>query len=164
LPKNDDIIFEDALIGGGVFMPEVLNCKRCKRIFMYSGTGPKICDACKKLEDEEFERVRNFVRQFPGATAQEVSRETEVPVQLIYRFLKEGRLEVSESSPIALQCENCGVRIKSGRFCINCSKKLASDMIRMGKTLSETINKSDQSNKDKAGLRYLHGERKETEK
>ncbi|HHW23082.1 MAG TPA: flagellar operon protein YvyF [Clostridiaceae bacterium] len=144
-------------------MPEVMNCRRCRKIFMYSGTGPKICESCKKLEEEEFEKVRAFVREFPGATAQEVSRETGVPTQLIYRFLKEGRLEVSESSPIALQCENCGVRIKSGRFCVQCSKKLATDMIRMGRTLSETVQKSsEQLTKETAGLRYLHGERKET--
>ena len=141
-------------------MPEVMNCRRCRKIFMYGDTGPKICDACKKIEDEEFEKVRAFVRDFPGATAQEVSRETGVPTHLIYRFLKEGRLEVAESSPIKLQCENCGVRIKSGRFCITCSKRLASDMIRVGRTLNDAVQKSSDT-KDSAGLRYLHGERKE---
>lgn len=142
-------------------MPEVRNCKRCRKIFMYGSTGPQLCDACKRLEEEEFEKVRIFVRNFPGATAQEVSKETGVPTHLIYRFLKEGRLEVSESSPIALQCENCGARIKSGRFCITCSKRLANDMIQVGKTLNDTLNKSsDTSTKDTAGLRYLHGERK----
>ena len=121
-------------------MPEVKNCRRCRKIFMYS-LGPQICDACKKLDDEEFEKVRLFVRDFPGATAQEVSKETGVPTHLIYRFLKEGRLEVAESSPIALLCENCGSRIKSGRFCITCSKRLANDMISAGKTLQESANK-----------------------
>jgi len=129
---------------------------------MYT-TGPQICDACKKLEDEEYEKVRTFVRDFPGATVQEVSKETEVPIQLIYRFLKEGRLEVSESSPIALQCENCGVRIKSGRFCITCSKRLANDMINAGRTLKDAYGKSDDAGykDDGRGLRYLHGERKD---
>ncbi|MGI6084083.1 MAG: flagellar operon protein YvyF [Acetivibrionales bacterium] len=142
-------------------MPEVKNCRRCRRIFMHT-TGPQICDACKKIEEEEFERVRLFVRDFPGATIQEVSRETQVPIQLIYRFLKEGRLEVSESSPIALLCENCGVRIKSGRFCITCSKRLANDMISVGKTLKDAYSKGDTplSKEESRGLRYLHGERK----
>lgn len=143
-------------------MPEVRNCKRCKRIFMFGGTGPQLCDECKRLEDEEFEKVRTFVRDFPGATVQEVSKETEVPTRLIYRFLKEGKLEVSEASPIALQCENCGARIKSGRFCIACSKRLANDMISAGKSLRDAVDKSsDAYAKDKAGLRYLHGERKD---
>ncbi len=143
-------------------MPEVKNCKRCRRIFMFGGTGPQLCNECKKLEEEEFEKVRTFVREFPGATVQEVAKETLVPTQLIYRFLKEGKLEVSEESPIALQCENCGSRIKSGRFCITCSKKLANDMISAGRSLRDVVDKySDMSAKDKAGLRYLHGERKD---
>lgn len=145
-------------------MPEVRNCRRCKKIFMYT-TGPQICDACKKLEEEEYERVRAFVKEFPGATMQEVSRETGVSTHLIYRFLKEGRLEVSESSPIALQCENCGVRIKSGRFCISCSKRLANDMIRAGRTLlnSNARNSDIAQKEDTRGLRYLHGELKDAE-
>lgn len=141
-------------------MPEVRNCRRCRKIFMYV-TGAQLCDACKKLDEQDFDKVRNFVRDFPGATVQEVSRETEVPTQMIYRYLKEGRLEVSESSPIALQCENCGARIKSGRFCINCSKKLANDMMSAGRSLHEAIKGDDASERDIGGLRYMHGERKE---
>ena len=143
-------------------MPEVRNCRRCRKIFMYV-TGPQICDACKKLEDEEYEKVRAFVKEFPGANIQEVSRETGVSTHLIYRFLREGRLEVSESSPITLQCENCGVRIKSGRFCISCSKRLANDMIRAGKSLMGNNERNIDSEKknEVRGLRYLHGELKE---
>lgn len=142
-------------------MPDVRNCNRCNKIFMYV-TGLKLCDECKKLVEEEFERVRVFVRDFPGATVSEVSRETGVSSHLIYRFLKEGRLEVSESSPIALPCENCGSRIRSGRFCVSCSKRLANEMISEGKSLQDKANKrSGRIHKDDAGLRYLHGERKE---
>ncbi len=136
-------------------MPDVMNCRRCKKIFMHV-TGPQICDACKKLEDDDYEKVRTFVKNFPGATIQEVSQETEVPTQLIYRFLKDGRLEVSESSPIALQCENCGIRIKSGRFCVNCSKKLANEMISAGRSLQNS-HKPEDDDKDNVGLRYIHG-------
>ncbi len=142
-------------------MPEVRNCRRCKKIFMFV-TGPQICEACKKLEEEEFERVRAFLKEFPGATIQEVSRETEVPAQAIYRYLKDGRIEVAENSPIAIQCENCGVRIKSGRFCINCSKKLANEMINAGRSLRQSLDREHQSKEHSdRGLRYMHGIRKD---
>lgn len=141
-------------------MPEIKNCARCNKIFMYV-TGPRICEDCKKLEDEDFEKVRLFVRDFPGATIPEVSKETGVPSHLIYRFLKEGKLEVTESSPIALLCENCGNRIKSGRFCVSCSKRLANEMITAGKSLKDDYRKNaDGQKQGDAGLRYLHGERK----
>ena len=74
-------------------MPEIRNCQKCRKIFMYS-TGPHICPACREIEEKDFERVRVFVRDYPGATIQEVAQATEVSMQLIYRFLKEGRLEV----------------------------------------------------------------------
>ncbi|NLM74462.1 MAG: flagellar operon protein YvyF [Clostridiaceae bacterium] len=142
-------------------MPEVRNCRRCKKIFMFV-TGPQLCDACKKLEEEEFERVRSFLKEFPGATIQEVARETEVPTQQIYKYLKEGRLEVAENSPIALQCENCGVRVKSGRFCINCSKKLANEMMNAGRSLKDSLDKEYRNEEDeRRGLRYMHGIRKD---
>lgn len=142
-------------------MPEVRNCRRCKKIFMFV-TGPQLCDACKKLEEEEFERVRSFLKEFPGATIQEVARETDVPTQQIYKYLKEGRLEVAENSPIALQCENCGVRVKSGRFCINCSKKLANEMMNAGRSLKDSLDKEYRNEEDeRRGLRYMHGIRKD---
>ena len=119
-------------------MPEIRNCKRCRKIFTYI-TGPQLCEVCKKQEEEEFEKVRKFLREYPGATIQEVSQATEVSQQLIYKFLKEGRLEVATDSPIALLCENCGVRITSGRFCVNCSKRLANEMIATGRMLNDSL-------------------------
>lgn len=143
-------------------MPEVKNCRRCKKIFMWS-VGQQICNECKKLEEEDFEKVRKFLRDYPGATITEVSNATEVSTQLIYRFLKDGRLEVTENSPIALQCETCGVRITCGRFCVNCSKKLANEMISTGKTLRDSADrKSDKTQgEDESGLRYMHEYKRE---
>lgn len=144
-------------------MPEVRNCKQCKKIFMFV-TGPQICDDCKKLDEEDFNKVRKFLRDYPGATMNEVSSATEVPVNKIHRYLKDDRIEVSEDSPIALQCETCGVRIKSGRFCMECSKKVARDMMSAGKNLQDSLQQSansssTQANKD-FGLRYKHKDEK----
>ena len=59
---------------------------------------------------------------------QEVSDATGVKSSKIYRWLKQERLEVSEGSPVALNFEKCGIRIRSGRFCVECSKILAKEM------------------------------------
>ena len=137
-------------------MPELKNCKRCKKIFMHA-VGPQLCDLCKQKEEEDFEKVRKFLRDYPGATIQEVSKATEVSAQLIYRFLRDGRIEVAADSPIALLCENCGVRITSGRFCVNCSKKLANEMMATGKSLRDSIDqrRSGAADDKARGLRYL---------
>lgn len=137
-------------------MSEIRNCKRCKRIFTYV-TGPQLCEVCKKKDEEDYEKVRKFLRDYPGATIQEVAQATEVSQQLIYRFLRDGRLEVASDSPIALLCENCGVRITSGRFCVDCSKKLANEMIATGKSLHDALSqKRSITGEERArGLRYL---------
>ncbi|NLY18213.1 MAG: flagellar operon protein YvyF [Clostridiaceae bacterium] len=146
-------------------MPEIRNCKICRRIFQYVN-GPVYCPACKKIDEEEFEKVRLFLRDFPGATMREVTDNTGVSPHKISRWLREERLEVSENSPIALNCENCGVRIRSGRFCIECSKSLAREMMNAGRELrmrlGETGSKRSDTgfSKDDFGLYYKHRDEK----
>ncbi len=139
-------------------MPDIKNCRRCRKIIMWT-MGPQLCEDCKRLEEEDFEKVRKFVRDYPGATIQEVSNATEVSQVTIHKYLKEGRLEVTADSPIAIQCENCGARIRSGRFCPKCAATLARDMMSAGKSLVDE-KKPGSSGHDQGpegrGLRYKH--------
>lgn len=141
-------------------MPEIRYCKGCRKIFQYV-SGPVLCPVCKKIDDEEYEKVRTFLRDFPGANMREVSDNTGVSPNKISRWLRDGRLEVSEDSPVALNCEKCGVRIRSGRFCVECSKGLAKEMITAGRELRDSLSKSrsrgkDTFSKDEYGLYYKH--------
>jgi len=140
---------------GGVDMPEIRYCKECRRIFRYV-SGPVLCDECKKKDEEEYERVKAFLKEFPGANMQEVSSATGVKPAKIYRWLKEERLEVSEGSPVALNCERCGVRIRSGRFCIDCSKLLAKEILQARSDLQRRLERGKALYKDEYGLYYKH--------
>mgnify|MGYP001809863811 CR=1 FL=1 len=142
-------------------MPDIKNCRRCRKIIMWA-SGPQLCEDCKRLEEEDFERVRKFVRDFPGATIQEVSAATEVSQATIHKYLKDGRLEVTADSPIAIQCENCGARIRSGRFCPKCASTLARDMMSAGRALVEEKKPASSSNdaqEEGRGLRFKHHDR-----
>ncbi len=137
-------------------MPEIRYCRECRRIFQYV-TGPVLCDSCRKIEEEEFDKVRNFLKDYPGANMQEVSDATGVKSSKIYRWLKQERLEVSEGSPVALNCEKCGIRIRSGRFCVECSKILAKEMMQARSELQQRLQKGGLSvGKDEFGLYYKH--------
>lgn len=142
-------------------MPEIRYCKECRRMFQYV-SGPVLCHACKKKDDEEFEKVRIFLRDYPGANMQEVSSNTGVKASRINRWLKEERLEVSEGSPVALNCEKCGDRIRSGRFCVECSKALAREMMQARNELKQRLGSwSDKKGntsygKEEFGLYYKH--------
>ena len=107
-------------------MPDVRNCRKCGKIFNYIG-GMPICPACKDKEEEDFQRIKKYLYENPGASLTQVSTELDVSVETIKRFLREGRLEIAnEEGNLLLECENCGRSIKSGRFCPDCERTLAS--------------------------------------
>lgn len=106
---------------------EVRNCRMCRRLFNYLG-GPNICPACKDELERKFLNVRDYIRENPTATLQEISDATEVSVNQIRDWIREGRLEVTHGSPIQPKCEKCGAPIQKGRFCDNCKTNLANEL------------------------------------
>lgn len=106
---------------------EVIQCVRCKKLFQHI-SGPPICYECKAQEEKDFDRVKEYLKEHPRATLSEVAEETEVSVERITKFLKEGRLEITQSSGIMLKCEKCGRPIPGGRLCKACSSQLKNDL------------------------------------
>lgn len=106
----------------------IRNCSKCGKIYAYDGTS-KLCPKCRKEEEEEFKRVKEYIYDHPEANIQLVSEETGVPVKKILRYLREGRLELKdEHNNLILACERCGKPIKTGRFCDMCVKELQREL------------------------------------
>lgn len=102
----------------------VRNCRKCGKVYAYDGVN-RLCPACRKEEEEEFKRVKEYIYDNPGATIQMVSEATGVDAKKILKYLREGKLEIkSENSNLLLDCEKCGRPIKSGRFCDECKSQL----------------------------------------
>lgn len=105
-------------------------CKLCGGLFYYKGFGYGYCDRCVKIDDENFHRVKEYIWDHVGASVVEVSDQVNVSVKQIYAYIKDGRLEIPEGSPIYLKCEMCGTDIRYGRYCPDCAthmhKKLSS--------------------------------------
>jgi hypothetical protein len=94
-----------------------------------------------KTEEEEFDRVRIYVRDHEGTSILEVSEATEISVTKIIRFLREGRLlsKGMDMSGGILTCESCGGSIEEGRLCKLCRAKFANEFERTaGKKPAET--------------------------
>lgn len=135
---------------------DVRNCAKCGRIFQYL-IGAPICPKCKEKEEEEFQLVKTYIYDNKNANMMEVSNQTGVQMKLIERFIREGRLMLSEDSPIFLRCEKCGTQIRTGRYCQSCSTSLSNE-IRMGATQTPSENvKSDDPNKNK--MHFLNKDR-----
>lgn len=105
----------------------IKSCPKCKKIFSPIG-GSVICPECMKIEEEEFEKVRVYLRENRGADINTVSKETGVPTKKIFKYLREGRLEVTEGMADFLKCEKCGISIRTGQYCRACSEKVSKDL------------------------------------
>ncbi|SKC55925.1 MerR family transcriptional regulator [Maledivibacter halophilus] len=103
---------------------KVRNCKECGKLFQYDGIS-KLCYRCRKKDDEDFRKVKEYLYENPKETITVVSEETQVPEDKILRYLREGKLEIVGENPgILLDCESCGKSIRTGRYCEQCARAL----------------------------------------
>lgn len=120
---------------------EVRNCRSCGKLFNHM-SGPPLCPTCVKALDKKFEEVKEYVYDNPRVDMQEVSEVFNVSITQIKQWIREERLSFAEDSMIGIDCESCGITIKTGRFCKACKDKLS-------KGFSELYsNKSVQQKKD----------------
>lgn len=102
---------------------ELRNCAKCSRLFAYE--GEELCSRCLGPEDDQdFQKVKNYLYDHPGATIIEVSEETGVGERKILRYLRESRIEIREADNMLLDCERCGASIQTGRFCNSCTVEM----------------------------------------
>lgn len=106
---------------------ELMNCANCKRIFNYI-SGDKFCPNCRKVLEEKFSMVKEYIRENPNKSVNEVSEAMEVSVRQLKKWVREERLSFSEDSLVGLDCERCGKLVHSGKFCPECAKSLANAM------------------------------------
>ena len=102
---------------------EMANCRRCRKLF--ARTSDPICDDCKKADELQFEEVKKYLRDNPGATLAQISDATGMPMKKLMAYLREGRLEVASGE---LVCRQCGVEISSGNFCNKCAAKMGQQL------------------------------------
>lgn len=109
-------------------MPDLDNCPRCGRIYVKNHRG--ICDACRKEEDQLFDKVYQFIKKRQNRTASmiQIVEATGVPEETLMRFVKEGRLKPAQFPNLGYPCERCGTIIQTGKLCPSCAGNLESDL------------------------------------
>jgi len=120
-------------------MADVRNCKKCGKIYSHLG-GPPLCPACRKEEEDDFKRVKEYLYENPGASITQVSTELNISIEKIKRFLREGRLEITnEDGNLLLECEKCGKSIKSGRYCEACEREMTARLKTVASQLESSL-------------------------
>ena len=97
---------------------EMANCPKCGKLF--SKTSSPLCVECSKVEEELFQKVKKYLEDNPNSSIQEISTANGISPKKVLRYLKEGRLEISNGLKGVLRCTQCGKSISSGRFCDKC--------------------------------------------
>ncbi len=82
------------------------------------------CPACGKHLLSDFGLVRQYLDEHGPQPAITISSATGVPVAEIDDYLREGRVEIPDGSPIYIKCQSCGTDIRYGRYCPECALKM----------------------------------------
>ena len=129
----------------------IKNCRICGQIYQYDGFA--LCPKCRRELEKDFKIVKEYIYQNPGANISEVHEVTEVELEKIIEFLKEGRLEIAKGGNLILECERCGKSITTGRFCNECTSQLQKEL--GGATAVAEVKKKEKSKND-AKFRYIN--------
>ena len=106
----------------------IQNCAECGGERRYAGLGELRCVECGNVQLNDYGRVRAYLEAHPGAMQSEVSRATGVSTNRIRQLLVEERIEISANSNIFLNCEMCGMPIRSGSRCPKCEERYQREM------------------------------------
>ncbi len=106
---------------------DVRNCKRCGRMFNYVA-GPGVCPMCAEKEEEDFQKVKQYIEEHPGVSVAMTADACEIEIAQIRQWLREERLTFSSAEGSDLTCEKCGEPIVSGRFCDKCKMEVTRDL------------------------------------
>lgn len=90
--------------------------------------GPPLCPACVADLEEKFQEVKEYLRANPKSTLSVIAEENNVSVKQIKQWVREERLTFTEESQITLDCEMCGAKILTGRFCDKCKASIHNEL------------------------------------
>lgn len=132
---------------------EVRNCKGCGRLFNYM-QGPPLCPACVADLEEKFQEVKEYLRANPKSTLSVIAEENNVSVKQIKQWVREERLTFTEESQITLDCEMCGAKVLTGRFCDKCKASIHNELSSAIKRPARSLEPKKNSH-EKDRMRFL---------
>ena len=108
---------------------ELTNCPNCDSIFV-KNKFRDVCDKCWKEEEKAYETVYQFMRKRENraATMKQVVESTGVDEELLLKFIRAGRLKLTQFPNLGYPCDKCGAIIREGKLCGKCTEELRKDL------------------------------------
>lgn len=127
-------------------MAELRDCPKCGAFFNYTGVRD-VCHNCAMQEEDLYQVVYRFLRKRENraATADRIEEATGVDKDLLYKWVRKGRLQPAMFPNLGYPCDNCGHLTKSGKLCDNCLKTIKTDLktFEAAKEFRENIEKNE---------------------
>lgn len=131
---------------GGLVLAEIRNCPSCGEFFNYTGIRD-VCYKCSQKEEEMYQIVYRFLRKRENraATVDRIVEATGVDKELLFKWVRKGRLHPAVFPNLGYPCDNCGRLTKKGKLCERCVTELKSDLrtFEAAKEFRESIEKSE---------------------
>ncbi len=97
------------------------HCKKCGGRMIYKYKGMYQCDECEEQDYDDFGIVARYLAENGEASSVVIEKNTGVKRELINKFLRDGRLEIPETSKVFITCNICGGDIRFGKICSKCA-------------------------------------------
>ena len=99
----------------------IRTCRKCKSI-IHENSLHEYCERCYGKIEEIFEKIRVYLKEFPGATAHEIYQREGIPVHVTNNFVKDGRLVEIPNEHLNMECLRCGCLLLSvhHKYCPTC--------------------------------------------
>lgn len=127
--------------------PEIRTCPTCGNFFNYTGVRDN-CVECAQKEEKIFDEVYRFLRRRENraASVERIVEETGVEEELLYKWVRRGRLQPAHFPNLGYPCDKCGKLTTSGKLCEPCQSALQKDLnqFEAAKEFRESIKESEE--------------------
>lgn len=123
-------------------------CKRCKTP-IHENSLREYCSRCYGIVEEVFDKIREYLREYPGATAYEMEQRLGIPIHVINNFIKDGRLVEIPNEHLNIQCLRCSCLLLSAyhKYCPICEAEMKNGIQKAKEELSGTLASSKEAGK-----------------
>lgn len=137
-------------------MAELRTCPICDAFFNYTGLR-EVCHNCASKEEEMYQVVYRFLRKRENRAANidRIIEATGVDRELLYKWVRKGRLHRAMFPNLGYPCDNCGHLTTSGKLCEKCQNEIKSGLrtFEAAKEFRESILSQDRITYHKDGNR-----------
>ncbi len=114
---------------GAVVIGKLRTCRKCKA-YLHENSLHDYCPSCYKKVEEVFEQIRQYLREYPGATSFEIEQRLGIPMHVVNNFVKDGRLIEIDNPYLNLECQRCGCLLLSAhhKYCPTCELEMLREL------------------------------------